>query len=134
MLLQPSLTATCGLTAALVWYEGALDRIARRIFKMPLVRVDHVGTYVCRNINWERNGFRSEHATANAIDITAFHLSDGRVISVKRDWGKPTPEGQFLKEAHEAACGLFNVILGPDYNKAHATHFHVDLGRFRACH
>jgi hypothetical protein len=131
---RPSLTATCSLTAGLVWYERELDDIARRVLGAQIVRIDHVGTYVCRNINWERDGWRSEHATANAIDVTAFRLSDGHTVSIARDWGKATAAGRFLHEAHDKACELFDVVLGPDYNKAHRTHFHLDLGRFRACH
>lgn len=130
---RPGLTATCGLTAALAWYEREVNEIAARTLQAKVVRIDHVGTYVCRNVNRSEDGMRSEHATANAIDITAFRLSNGKVVSVTRDWKKQTPEGKFLREAHDAACDLFNVVLGPDYNKAHATHFHLDLGSYRAC-
>ena len=132
--LHPDLIATCSLTAGLEWYEGLVNEIALRTLKAEVVRIDHVGTYVCRNINRDPNGMRSEHATANAIDITAFHLSNGKTISIARDWDKATPEGQFLHEAHDAACGIFNVVLGPDFNEAHKTHFHLDLGWFHACH
>ena len=131
--LRTALTATCSLTAGLVWYERAVDEIAARVLKARIVRIDHVGTYVCRNMNREPDGMRSEHATANAIDVTAFHLSNGKTVSIARDWKKQTPEAQFLHEAHDAACDLFNVVLGPDYNKAHATHFHLDLGSYRTC-
>jgi hypothetical protein len=130
---RPALMATCSLTAALTWYERVVDDIASRTLRQRIVRIDHVGTYVCRNVNRDPDAMRSEHATANAIDITAFRLANGKVVSVTRDWGKATPEGKFLREAHEAACGLFNVVLGPDFNKAHATHFHLDLGSYRAC-
>jgi hypothetical protein len=131
--LRPALTATCSLTAGLVWYERVADEIAARVLKARIVSIDHVGTYVCRNMNRDPDGMRSEHATANAIDITAFHLSNGKTVSVARDWRTQSPESQFLHEAHDAACGLFNVVLGPDYNKAHATHFHLDLGSYRTC-
>jgi len=130
---RPGLTATCGMAAALVWYERQVNAFAARTLNARVVRIDHVGTYVCRNVNRDPDGMRSEHATANAIDITAFHLSNGKTVSVTRDWKRDTPEGAFLREAHAAACDLFNVVLGPDYNKAHATHFHLDLGSYRAC-
>lgn len=126
-------TATCSLVAALYWYEAALEAAAARDLGARLTRIDQLGTFACRNINSEIVGPRSEHATANAIDIAAFHMSDGRTVTVAADWGKPTPAGRFLKDAHDAACGLFNVVLGPDYNRLHANHFHLDLGRYRAC-
>ncbi len=131
--MEPSVTATCSLMAALGWYEHELQPAAQRDLGTQLVGIDHLGTFACRNINSEKTGPRSEHATANAIDIVAFRFADGRKVSVLTDWGRQTPEGRFLADAHRAACGLFNVVLGPGYNRLHANHFHLDLGRFRMC-
>lgn len=125
--------ATCSLTAALYWYQQRLDDIAARDLHTPVTGIDQIGTFACRNVNSEVVGPRSEHATANAIDITAFHFADGRTISVALDYGKPTPAGRFLDDAHDAACGLFNAVLGPRYNRLHATHFHLDMGPYRIC-
>ncbi|HEY4165016.1 MAG TPA: extensin family protein [Dongiaceae bacterium] len=125
--------ATCGLTASLYWYQQRLNRIAQAQLGTSVVKIDQLGTYACRNINSEPMGRRSQHATANAIDIAAFHLADGRVISVAKDYGKPTAEGRFLDGAHDAACDFFNIVLGPRYNRLHATHFHLDMGPFRLC-
>ena len=123
----------CVLAAALVWYEHELDGIAQRTLAARVVRIDHLGTYACRNVNSESDGARSEHATANAIDVAGYVLSDGRVISVARDWAKPTAEGRFLAQAHDAACRVFNGVLGPAYNRLHANHFHLDMGPYRMC-
>jgi hypothetical protein len=125
--------ATCVLTAALYWYQGRLQEIARREMKSPLIRIDHVGIFACRNVNNEAGGSRSQHASANAIDITAFHFADGRTVTVTRDYGKPNEAGRFLAAAHDAACGIFNGVLGPDYNRLHATHFHFDMGPYWIC-
>lgn len=125
--------ASCALTAALYWYQGRLQAIARRDMKGRLVRIDHVGIFACRNVNNEAAGSRSQHAAANAIDVTAFHFADGRTVTVTRDYGKPGDAGRFLAAAHEAACGIFNGVLGPDYNRLHATHFHLDMGPYRIC-
>jgi hypothetical protein len=126
-------TATCSMIAALTWYQQRLDEIARRDLGSGIVRIDQLGTYSCRNINSATSGRLSQHATANAIDVAAFHLEDGRVVSVLADYGKPTPAGRFLDDAHEAACGLFNIVLGPKFNLLHANHFHLDMGPFRLC-
>ena len=87
------IAATCALTAALAWWEEAVERDAMATMKTHIARVNHVGTYACRNINHEPGGPRSEHATANAIDVTGFTFSNGRTVTVARDWGQPTPEG-----------------------------------------
>jgi hypothetical protein len=112
--------ATCSLTAGLYWWQRRLDEIAQAELRSRVVRIDQLGTYACRNINSAAEGRRSQHATANAIDIAAFHTADGRVISVLKDYGKETPEGRFLDGAHDSACGLFNIVLGPRYNRLHA--------------
>ena len=44
----------------------------------------------------------------------------------------PDPAG-FLREVRDGACRYFDVVLGPDYNQAHADHFHLDRGGGRAC-
>ena len=38
-----------------------------------------------------------------------------------------TPKARFLREAHKRACKIFGTVLGPEANKAHRNHFHVDL-------
>jgi hypothetical protein len=124
---------TCGMMAALYWYEAELQRLARQHLGGEIARIDQFGAYACRNVNSAASGRRSQHATANAIDIAGFRLADGRTISILRDWGKDTDEGRFLADARDAACRFFNVVLSPDYNRLHANHFHLDLGGFRMC-
>ncbi|WP_347557504.1 extensin family protein [Robbsia sp. KACC 23696] len=98
-----------------------------------ITRIDHVGSYACRNINHATQGNLSEHAHANAIDIEDFVLSNGRRITIGGDWGKPTAAGTFLAQAHAGACRFFHVVLGPDYNALHQSHFHLDMGPYRTC-
>jgi hypothetical protein len=129
----PRAVATCGLTAALFWYQRQLAAAAQMQMHSRLIRIEQLGTFACRNVNSESAGRRSEHATANAIDVAVFHFADGRSARVARDYGKPTAQGRFLDAAHDAGCGLFNTVLGPRYNKLHANHFHLDMGGYRIC-
>lgn len=129
----PRVTASCALTAGLYWYQRQLQAAAAAQFHTRLVGIEQLGTFACRNVNNQADGNRSEHATANAIDVAAFRLADGRTIRVARDYGKPTPEGRFLDAAHDTACGIFNTVLGPRYNRLHAGHFHLDMGRYSIC-
>jgi hypothetical protein len=124
----PRVTATCALTAALYWYQRQLQMAAETTMHSKLVGIGQLGTFSCRNVNNEAAGNRSQHATANAIDIASFRFADGRTASVLRDYGKPTPQGRFLDAAHDQACRLFSVVLGPRYNRLHANHFHLDMG------
>jgi hypothetical protein len=124
---------TCAMAAALYWWEAEVQDLARVHMGSELARIDHLGSYACRNVNSTQGGRRSQHATANAIDIAGFRFADGRQASVFADWGEDSDEGRFLTAAHDAACDFFNTVLGPDYNSLHANHFHLDLGRARIC-
>jgi hypothetical protein len=33
----------------------------------------------------------------------------------------------FLRAIHKAACGVFSTVLGPEANRAHKNHFHLDM-------
>lgn len=126
--------ATCKLAAALaIWQEEVVEPAALRRFGQPLARIEHWGTYACRNRNSRQAGPRSEHATANAIDVAAFYLADGTVVRVEQDWGGWGDKGAFLDEVHEGACRIFNGTIGPDANAAHEDHFHLDMGHWRFC-
>jgi hypothetical protein len=84
-------------------------------------------------------GKRSQHATADALDIAGFTLADGKSISVLRQWEADDaatvsgPEALFLREAHRGACRYFKGVLGPDYNAAHSDHFHLETGGYSMC-
>lgn len=129
-----SFTATCPLAVAWMLFEiHALQPAAERHFGRRLARVQHLGTYACRNLYGHREGRRSEHATANAMDVAAFILHDGTRISFSRDWSRDNRNAAFLHDIRDGACRFFDVVLSPDYNEAHRDHLHIDMGPFRAC-
>jgi hypothetical protein len=130
-----SFTASCPLTVAWALFERhVLLPAAREHLGQDLIRVVHFGTYACRNINHRSGGRRSEHATANAIDIAGFVLANGQQITVKGDWaGGDARQSVFLRALRDGACRFFDVVLSPDYNEAHHDHFHFDMGSHRAC-
>src|SRR5690606_20452285 len=72
---------TCPLANTFAgWARYGVDRAARVVLGSPLVRIETFGSYSCRNV--AGSGRRSAHATANAIDVSAFLLADGRRIRV----------------------------------------------------
>lgn len=125
---------TCAMAAGMVLFERqVLQPAAKEILGSPVTRIEDFGTYNCRNIGREESRRRSEHAKANAIDLAGFLLANGRHVTVVADWGRKTPEGRFLARLRDGACGLFKVVLGPDYNADHRDHLHIDMGPFDAC-
>jgi hypothetical protein len=123
---------TCKLALGYAfWMRHVVEPAARRDLGEPVVRVEHYGTYACRNIAGEP--VRSQHAYADAIDVAAFRTASGRRISVARDFRRDDAAGRFLHEVRDGACGAFKVVLSPDYNAAHRDHFHLDHGGFWLC-
>jgi hypothetical protein len=132
--LNRSFTATCPLAVAWALFEkNVIGPAAREHLGQEVARVLHFGTYTCRNINHRESGRRSEHATANAIDISGFVLADGQQITLRGDWNGNNRREAFLRTVRDGACAFFDVVLSPDYNAAHHDHFHFDMGRYRAC-
>ena len=129
--LMPSLAPasaapSCSVTAAMVlWDRDVVQPLAQKHFGQKVVRIENLGSYNCRTIGGGRRP--SEHSTANAIDVAAFALADGTRVSVLKDWKDSGAKGAFLREARDGACELFSTTLSPDYNRAHADHFHFDL-------
>lgn len=126
----------CELAAALgMWLAHEVQPAAREILGAPVTEVLHHGAYSCRNIAGSPTlrFVKSQHAQANAVDITGFALADGRRITVVAGWTGGEAERAFLRRVHAAACRYFRVAVGPDYNAAHHDHFHLDRGLIPAC-
>ena len=110
----------------IAWARFGVDRAARKILGSPIDRIETMGSYSCRNVAGTSR--RSAHATAQAIDVGAFVLEDGRRIDVKSAWsGGSREEREFLRVVHNSACRRFGTVLGPDYNAAHRDHLHVEI-------
>ncbi|MEJ6594640.1 extensin family protein [Parasphingorhabdus sp.] len=107
------------------WTEYSVKRAARKYLGSDLKRIETMGSYNCRNI--AGSGKLSQHASANAIDVSAFVLTNGRRISVEDNWKSGRREMQFLTAIHDSACKRFGTVLSPDYNAAHRDHFHLDM-------
>ena len=116
-----------------LWAQGPLQAAARDELGARVVRIETMGAYSCRNIIGGRGTGLSEHATANALDVSAFILADGRRVSVLSGWYGADDERGFLRTIRAAACKQFQTVLSPDYNAAHANHFHFDMGRGPYC-
>lgn len=132
--LSSSFLASCRLAVAYALFDiHQLQPAAQAVFGQKVARVDHLGSFACRNIYNRSEGRLSQHATANALDIAGFRLADGRRISVLKDWKDDGDDGRFLRLVRDGACQQFNTVLSPDYNAAHRNHFHLDMGRWRVC-
>ena len=127
-LLPANVAPSCPVaTGLLIWMRHVVQPAAERHFGQRVTLVENLGSYNCRPI---RGGSRiSEHASGNAIDISAFVLADGRRVSLARDWDGEATRAAFLREVRDGGCDMFSTVLSPDYNAAHADHFHFDMAQ-----
>lgn len=124
----------CDLAAAVaIWRRQSVEPAAQAILGVGVRQIDHLGVYACRGIGDPVTGRPSAHARAQAIDIAGFRLTNGRRITVEKDWNGQGPEAVFLRRVRDDACRLFGVTLSPDYNAAHANHLHLEAGRGGLC-
>lgn len=129
---------TLGCAAAVslaLWERHDLQVAAMIHLGERVARVEHLGSHACRNVRGAagEGSRRSQHAMANALDVSGFRLADGRRIRVLTHWPADGPEARFLREVRDGACRFFDGVLSPDYNAAHEDHFHLDRGAFRMC-
>ena len=99
----------------------------------PLRSVDNFDSYECRGFNRVRGATLSEHGRANALDVRAFKLANGKEVAltdvnVAKDW---------RERIRASACARFSTVLGPGSDGNHEEHIHVDLaerrGNFKLC-
>lgn len=134
MAVQPAATVNCPLSAALArWEAEVVQPSAKHFFGQEVVKIKQWSSYVCRTRNSRPGARLSEHSLANALDVASFTLADGQVIEVESGWNKRGKTGRFLRTVHKYACPLFGTVLGPEADKYHRNHFHLDLGRGGVC-
>jgi hypothetical protein len=149
--LGEAVSLSCPMALSLaMWERHALQPASQQHMGQGVRKIEHVGSYACRNINRGEGAApqapqtsargRSRHATANAFDITGFELDNGKRVSVLKHWNSagtkdasPTPEALLLDELHSSACRYFDGVLGPAYNAVHRDHFHLETGGFSMC-
>lgn len=128
--LRPQATLRCPMVPAVEhWVQTVVEPAARQYLRVPLIELKVAASYACRPMNHQSGGRLSEHGYANALDVSAFYLADGRVITVKGGWNGAPDEREFLRAVHAGACQTFTTVLGPKADVFHHDHFHLDLAR-----
>jgi hypothetical protein len=126
---------SCAAAAALaLWERDVVRPAAQRRYGQDVARIELAApSYQCRRVAGRADRRFSEHARANAIDISGFTLENGRTVSVSEGWRGSARDRAFLRDVRDGACEYFQAVLSPDYNRAHRDHLHFDLGRDDMC-
>ena len=86
--LSPPPTVTCDLVAALYrWMERDVQPLAKKHLGAPVIRIETMSSYSCRNAYGRAGSRLSEHAKANALDVGSFVTARGQSAMVVADWG-----------------------------------------------
>jgi hypothetical protein len=129
----PAATLRCSMAAAIAdWVRADIVPLTEKLGS-ELSVLDNFDSYECRGFNRIPGAHLSEHGRANALDVRAFKLADGRSISltdrtVPRDW---------RESVLHSVCARFVTVLGPGSDWYHEDHIHLDLmerhNNYRIC-
>ncbi|MEM9125824.1 MAG: extensin family protein, partial [Pseudomonadota bacterium] len=123
-------TMDCGTALALnQWVDKSVKPTFKR--RGPVVQLQVAAHYVCRTRNNRKGAKISEHGKGRAIDISGFVMADGEVVTVLDGWRK-NPSRKQLMKVWRGACGPFGTVLGPNSDRYHRNHFHLDTARYRS--
>lgn len=117
----------------------ALDDFAKILARHGIVEVVHLSVYRPASKKAKlRDGLGRRHNGALAIDAAIFRTRDGKSLTVQHDFQprrrgvRPCPAQASVSELRRIACEagdarLFNVLLTPNFNRAHYNHFHLEV-------
>lgn len=142
--IDPPAEANCELAEALHhWIAWSVKPAARESLGKTLTVIHNASAYACRRRNNAATGKMSEHAKANALDISTLGFSDDTSTTIKGDWSGlkrligTSGNSPFLSRIRRDACIRFTTVLGPGTDPYHGDHFHIDLARrkngYRIC-
>jgi hypothetical protein len=121
--LKPAPVLRCAFAESVAgWLR---DEAAPHVDKLgaALRAVETYDDFECRGRNRVGGAKLSEHGKGNAVDLGAFILSDGRVLSLT----DVKVAKDFRDELRESACHRFTTVLGPGSDSYHESHIHLDL-------
>jgi hypothetical protein len=130
---DPPATLRCEMAEAIASFVRA--GLAPAVVPMggTLTALENFDSYECRGRNRIAGAQLSEHGRANALDIKALRLKDGRVLHPTDD----TVPHAFRLAMKSLACARFTTVLGPGSDGYHEDHIHVDLAErtsgYRLC-
>lgn len=120
---EPPATLRCEMAEAVAEFLRHDLAPAAVLMGSSLRAIENHDSYECRGRNRVAAAKLSEHGLANALDVRAIRLQDGRVV-MPTDTAVPHA---FRAAMRTAACGAFTTVLGPGSDGYHEDHIHLDL-------
>jgi len=130
---KPAAILRCAMASALAdWIRTDIAPLAVGLGS-AISDLDNFDSFECRGRNRVVGARLSEHGRANALDVRAFKLANGRSISLT---DRSVPR-ELRETVLHSACARFPTVLGPGSDWYHEDHIHLDLmerrGNYRIC-
>ncbi|MEN3350252.1 MAG: hypothetical protein V7632_3887 [Bradyrhizobium sp.] len=120
---KPAAILRCKMATAIAdWIRSDIAPLAEGQGS-TLSTLDNFDSFECRGRNRVAGAQLSEHGRANALDVRAFGLANGRSISLT---DRSVPRGLRETVLH-SVCARFSTVLGPGSDRYHEDHIHLDL-------
>jgi hypothetical protein len=85
--IEPPATLSCPMADVLgEWLRNTVQPEAMKLFGSHVVKIQNASSYVCRNRYGGSNTPLSEHALANALDVSEFVFTSGEHLTVLESW------------------------------------------------
>jgi len=126
----PPAIVRCTVAEAIVQWVREDVAPAVRSLGSALRSIDNFDSYECRGRNRIVGAKLSEHGKANAVDIRALKLANGKVVELT----DPHVAKDFRERLRKNACARFTTVLGPGSDGYHENHIHVDLAERASGH
>jgi hypothetical protein len=130
---KPAAILRCKMATAIAdWIRTDIAPLAANLGS-PITDLDNFDSFECRGRNRVVGALLSEHGRANALDVRAFKLANGRSISLT----DRTVARELRESVLHSACTRFSTVLGPGSDWYHEDHIHLDLmerrNNYRIC-
>ena len=130
---KPAAILRCAMASALAdWIRTDIAPLAVRLGS-TISDLDNFDSFECRGRNRIVGARLSEHGRANALDVRALKLANGRSISLT----DRTVPREVREAVLHSACARFSTVLGPGSDWYHEDHIHLDLmerrNNYRIC-
>ena len=130
---KPAAILRCAMATALAdWIRTDIAPLAAGLGS-TISDLDNFDSFECRGRNRIVGAKLSEHGRANALDVRALKLANGRSISLT----DRTVPRELRETVLHSVCARFSTVLGPGSDWYHEDHIHLDLmerrGNYRIC-
>ncbi|SDO99636.1 Uncharacterized conserved protein [Afipia sp. GAS231] len=130
---KPAAILRCAMASELAdWIRKDIAPLAVSLGS-TISDLDNFDSFECRGRNRIVGARLSEHGRANALDVRALKLANGRSIALT----DRTVPREVRETVLHSVCARFTTVLGPGSDWYHEDHIHLDLmerrNNYRIC-